>query len=116
MAAINAVHTDAADARDTDWSQIAQLYDRLYAVSPTPIVALNRAIAIAELDGPEVALSIVDPLPLRRLSRVARDPGGPAASPRQERRGASGVRRRHRREQNPAEKAYLARRRDQLSG
>jgi len=64
LAAINAVHTDARTAGDTDWGQIAALYNQLYAVSPSPIVALNRAVAIAELDGPEVALAEVDRLPL----------------------------------------------------
>ncbi|MGH3361727.1 MAG: RNA polymerase sigma factor [Nocardioides sp.] len=63
LAAINAVHTDARAAADTDWAQIATLYAQLYAVAPTPIVALNRAIAVAELDGPEVALAAVDRLP-----------------------------------------------------
>ncbi len=63
LAAINAVHTDAPTAADTDWSQIATLYSQLYAVAPTPVVALNRAIAVAELDGPEVALAEVDRLP-----------------------------------------------------
>jgi RNA polymerase sigma-70 factor (ECF subfamily) len=115
MAAINAVHTDAPDARDTDWSQIAQLYDQLYAVTPTPIVAMNRAIAIAELDGPEVALGIVDRLALdgyhawhatradllRRLGRSdeARSAYDAAIA----------------RSENDAEIAYLDRRRDQLS-
>ena len=64
QAAINAVHTDALDASMTDWSQIVQLYDQLLAVQPSPIVELNRAVAVAELDGPEVALSIVDRLDL----------------------------------------------------
>ncbi|TGN63179.1 RNA polymerase sigma factor [Nocardioides eburneiflavus] len=62
LAAINAVHTDAADARDTDWSQVAALYDQLVRLDPSPVVALNRAIAIAELDGPQVALALVDEL------------------------------------------------------
>jgi RNA polymerase sigma-70 factor (ECF subfamily) len=62
LAAINAVHTDAADARDTDWSQVAALYDQLVRLDPSPVVALNRAIAIAELDGPHVALALVDEL------------------------------------------------------
>jgi RNA polymerase sigma-70 factor (ECF subfamily) len=48
----------------TDWRQIVQLYDQLLALQPTPIVALNRAVAVAELDGPEVALAIVDRLDL----------------------------------------------------
>jgi RNA polymerase sigma-70 factor, ECF subfamily len=64
LAAINAVHTDAPVASDTDWSQIATLYSQLYAVSPSPIVALNRAVAVAELDGPAVALADVDRLDL----------------------------------------------------
>jgi RNA polymerase sigma-70 factor (ECF subfamily) len=64
QAAINAVHTDALDASMTDWSQVVQLYDQLLALQPSPIVELNRAVAVAELDGPEVALSIVDRLDL----------------------------------------------------
>jgi RNA polymerase sigma-70 factor (ECF subfamily) len=62
MAAISAVHTSARDVRDTDWSQVVALYDQLISVDPSPIVALNRAIAVAELDGPEVALAAVDRL------------------------------------------------------
>jgi RNA polymerase sigma-70 factor, ECF subfamily len=62
LAAINAVHTSARDIRDTDWSQVVALYDQLARVDPSPIVALNRAIAVAELDGPEVALAAVDRL------------------------------------------------------
>ena len=115
MAAINAVHTDASDARDTDWGQIAQLYDQLREVAPTPIVALNRAVAIAELDGPEVALAIVDRLDLdgyhawhatradllRRLGRSAEARAAYDAAIEAT--------------ENPAERAYLSRRRDQLS-
>jgi RNA polymerase sigma-70 factor (ECF subfamily) len=62
LAAINAVHTSARDARDTDWSQVVALYDQLIRLDPSPIVALNRAIAVAELDGPEVALAAVERL------------------------------------------------------
>src|SRR6478609_5027365 len=62
LAAINAVHTDAPAASDTDWSQVVALYDQLTRLDPSPIVALNRAIALAELDGPEVALAAVDRL------------------------------------------------------
>jgi RNA polymerase sigma-70 factor (ECF subfamily) len=62
LAAIGAVHTSARDIRDTDWSQIVALYDQLVRLDPSPIVALNRAIAVAELDGPEVALAAVDRL------------------------------------------------------
>jgi RNA polymerase sigma-70 factor (ECF subfamily) len=64
QAAIAAVHADARSAEATDWSQIVQLYDQLLALIPTPIVALNRAIAIAELDGPATALAIVDEIDL----------------------------------------------------
>ncbi|MBC7278460.1 RNA polymerase sigma factor [Nocardioides sp.] len=60
LAAINAVHTSVRDARDTDWSQIVALYDQLIRVDSSPIVRLNRAIAVAELDGPEVALAEID--------------------------------------------------------
>jgi RNA polymerase sigma-70 factor, ECF subfamily len=62
LAAISAVHTSARDMRDTDWSQVVALYDQLVRLDPSPIVALNRAIAVAELDGPEVALAAVDRL------------------------------------------------------
>jgi RNA polymerase sigma-70 factor, ECF subfamily len=116
LAAINAVHTSARDVRDTDWSQVVALYDQLVRIDPSPIVALNRAIAVAELDGPGVGLATVDRLEddlagyhayhatradlLRRLGH------------RQEARAAyetaielAG---------NTAETAYLARRRDQL--
>src|SRR5262249_23752433 len=59
LAAINAVHTSARHVRDTDWSQVVALYDQLVRLDPSPIIALNRAIAVAELDGPEVALAAV---------------------------------------------------------
>ena len=62
LAAINAVHTSVRDMRDTDWSQVVALYDQLGRLDPSPIVGLNRAIAVAELDGPEVALAAVDRL------------------------------------------------------
>ena len=64
QAAINAVHTDAPTAAGTDWRQIVQLYDQLLAIAPTPVVALNRAVAVAELDGPGAALADVDALDL----------------------------------------------------
>lgn len=116
LAAINAVHTSARVARDTDWSQVVALYDQLVRLDPSPIVALNRAIAVGELDGPAVALAAVDRLEarlagyhayhatradlLRRLdrtreSRAAYDRAIELAS-------------------NTAETAYLTRRRDQL--
>ncbi|MEU4250726.1 sigma-70 family RNA polymerase sigma factor [Amycolatopsis sp. NPDC026612] len=116
LAAINAVHTSARDVRDTDWSQIAALYDQLVRLDPSPIIALNRAIAIAELDGPEVALAAVDRLGdelagyhayhatradlLRRLGRS--EPSRAAYDKAIELAG------------NTAETASLIRRRDQL--
>ncbi len=116
LAAINAVHTSAHDVRDTDWSQVVALYDQLVRLDPSPIIALNRAVAVAETDGPEVALAAVDRLEdtlagyhayhatradlLRRLgcsqkSRAAYDKAIELAG-------------------NTAETAYLTRRRDQL--
>ncbi|WP_328610061.1 sigma-70 family RNA polymerase sigma factor [Amycolatopsis sp. NBC_00345] len=116
LAAINAVHTSARDGRDTDWSQVVALYDQLVRLDPSPIVALNRAIAVAEIDGPQVALAAVDRLEdklagyhayhatradlLRRLghsrqSRAAYDKAIELAG-------------------NTAETAHLTRRRDQL--
>ena len=64
QAAINAVHSDAATADDTDWGQILQLYDQLLVFAPTPVVRLNRAVALAEVDGPAVGLAAVDRLDL----------------------------------------------------
>jgi RNA polymerase sigma-70 factor (ECF subfamily) len=64
QAAINAVHSDAATAADTDWRQILQLYDHLLTLDPTPVVALNRAVAVAEVHGPAAALSAIDDLDL----------------------------------------------------
>lgn len=64
QAAINAVHADAATFADTDWAQIVALYDQLLALAPTPVVALNRAIAIGELQGPAAALALVEELDL----------------------------------------------------
>jgi RNA polymerase sigma-70 factor (ECF subfamily) len=64
QAAINAVHSDAPTAADTDWRQILQLYDQLLTITPSPVVALNRAIALAEIEGPEPALAIVNSLDL----------------------------------------------------
>jgi RNA polymerase sigma-70 factor (ECF subfamily) len=115
LAAINAVHTDARDVRDTDWSQVVALYDQLVRLDPSPIVRLNRAIAVAELDGPEVALAEVDGLPLEGyhalhatradlLRRLGRSEESRAAYDR-----AIGLAR------NSAETAYLIRRRDQLA-
>ena len=64
QAAVNAVHSDAPTASATDWRQILQLYDQLLALRPTPVVALNRAVAVAEVEGPAAALAAVEPLQL----------------------------------------------------
>jgi RNA polymerase sigma-70 factor, ECF subfamily len=64
QAAINAVHSDAGTTADTDWGQILQLYDQLLAVSPSPVVALHRSVALAELRGPAAALAATESLPL----------------------------------------------------
>ena len=64
QAAINAVHSDAPTAADTDWGQILALYDQLIAITPTPVVALNRCVAVAETRGPSLALELVDQLGL----------------------------------------------------
>jgi RNA polymerase sigma-70 factor (ECF subfamily) len=116
LAAINAVHTSARDARATDWSQVLALYDQLARLDSSPIVALNRAIAVAELDGPQVGLAAVDRLEdelsgyhlyhatradlLRRLGRNQKS--------REAYDQAIGL------AANTAEIAYLTRRRDQL--
>lgn len=64
QAAINAVHSDAPAAAATDWRQILQLYDQLSSLDPGPVVALNRAVAVAEVEGPRAALALVDGLAL----------------------------------------------------
>jgi RNA polymerase sigma-70 factor (ECF subfamily) len=64
QAAINAVHSDAANIEETDWRQILELYDQLIALAPTPTAALNRAVALAEVEGPYRALAAVDQLDL----------------------------------------------------
>jgi RNA polymerase sigma-70 factor (ECF subfamily) len=66
QAAINAVHSDAPAASATDWWQILRLYDQLLAITGSPVVALHRAVAVAEVEGPEAALGLVDALDLDR--------------------------------------------------
>jgi RNA polymerase sigma-70 factor, ECF subfamily len=66
QAAINAVHSDAPTAADTDWRQILTLYDQQLAIEPSPVVALHRAVALAELEGPQRALDTLDELDLDR--------------------------------------------------
>ncbi len=64
QAAINAVHSDAPAAAATDWWQILQLYNQLLSLAPSPVVALNRAVAVAEVEGPDAALTLIDGLDL----------------------------------------------------
>jgi RNA polymerase sigma-70 factor, ECF subfamily len=64
QAAINAVHSDAPTAADTDWGQVLQLYDQLLALAPGPVAALNRAVALAEVEGPGAALAVLEELRL----------------------------------------------------
>ncbi len=64
QAAINAVHHEAPVARATDWGQILRLYDQLLAIAPSPVVALHRAVAVAEVAGPEAALALLADLDL----------------------------------------------------
>jgi RNA polymerase sigma-70 factor (ECF subfamily) len=64
QAAINAVHSDALVASATDWWQILQLYNQLLELTPSPVVALNRAVAVAEVEGPDAGLTLVDGLDL----------------------------------------------------
>lgn len=68
QAAINAVHADAASTKQTDWSQILALYDQLLEIAPTPVIALNRAVAIGEVHGPAAALALVDQLDLEPIT------------------------------------------------
>jgi RNA polymerase sigma-70 factor (ECF subfamily) len=65
QAAINAVHSEARSAGITDWWQILQLYNQLMSLAPNPVVALNRAVVVAEVEGPDAALTLVDGLDLR---------------------------------------------------
>jgi RNA polymerase sigma-70 factor (ECF subfamily) len=114
QAAIQAVHSDAATAEDTDWRQVLALYDHLLAVAPTPVVELNRAVALAEVEGPAAALALLDGIDLPRhhllpavradlLRRLGRDPEAVAAYDAA--LALAG---------NAAERAFLARRRGEL--
>jgi RNA polymerase sigma-70 factor, ECF subfamily len=64
QAAINAVHSDAPQAAETDWAQILKLYDQLMAIAPNPVVALNRTVALAEVDSPKAAIKALDEIGL----------------------------------------------------
>ncbi|MFH0173681.1 RNA polymerase sigma factor [Streptomyces cacaoi] len=116
QAAIQAVHSDAPTAADTDWRQILRLYDQLMELAPSPVVALNRAVAVAETEGPGRALDLVDALDLdgyhvwhavradllRRLDRITEAAGAYEAALALS--------------ESPAERAFLERRRRALAG
>ncbi|MGC2486514.1 MAG: DUF6596 domain-containing protein [Acidimicrobiales bacterium] len=116
LAAINAVHTSARQSRDTDWSQIVALYDQLVQLDPSAIVSLNRAIAVGELDGPDVALAIIDRLDNELNGYHAFHAARADLLRRLGRREASSIAydRAIELTNNTAEVAYLTRRRDQL--
>lgn len=114
QAAINAVHSDAPTLAATDWRQVVALYDQLLALQPNPIVALNRAVAIAELDGPAPALALVDALDLdhhHRYHAVRADLLRRLDRPRE---AAAALERAIGGAANDVERAFLERRRDEL--
>ena len=115
QAAIQAVHGDAPNAAATDWLQILQLYDQLLAVAPSPVVALNRTVAVAEVEGPDAALALVNGLELGQyhlfhairadlLGRLGRNPEAAAAYDAAIARS-----------ENAAERKFLQRQRDALT-
>jgi RNA polymerase sigma-70 factor (ECF subfamily) len=116
-AAIAAVHAEAARAEDTDWRQIAALYERLHALHPSPVVALNRAVAVAMADGPAAALPLVDalaePLGDYHLWHAARADLLRRLGRRDEARAA--YEHAHARTHNEAERRFLARRLAELA-
>ncbi|ACQ82326.1 putative RNA polymerase, sigma-24 subunit, ECF subfamily [Beutenbergia cavernae DSM 12333] len=116
QAAIQAVHTDAPSAADTDWRQVVALYDQLLALTPSPVVELNRAVAVAEVDGPTTALALVEALTLERydvfhavrgdlLARLGRPAGAAEAYARAAELAG-----------NAAERTYLENARDAVVG
>jgi len=113
-AAIAWVHAKAGRAEDTAWPQIVALYDMLMAIRPSPVVSLNRAIAIAQLEGPEAGLQAIEAIEDRE--RLARYPFYPAALGELElRAGRPDPARRHFRDavrlaRNPAERRFLEQR------
>ena len=114
LAAVNAVHTDAARAEDTDWGQVLALYDQLYAVTPTPVVALNRAVALAEVEGPEAGLAVVDGLPLDGYHAFHATRADLLRRAGRAREAAAAYDRALELASNPAERTFLIRRRRSL--
>ncbi len=114
LAAVNAVHTDAARAADTDWGQVLALYDQLYAVTPTPVVALNRAVALAEVEGPEAGLAVVDGLPLDGYHPFHATRADLLRRAGRAREAAAAYDRALELATNPAERAFLTRRRTSI--
>ena len=116
QAAINAVHSDAATAAETDWGQILTLYDQLMAMAPTPVVALNRAVALAEVDGPRGRIGRHRRARPRRLPPLPRHPRRPAGAAGRRAGAAAAYDAALALTGNEAERASLRRRRRSASG
>ncbi|MBO0689429.1 MAG: RNA polymerase sigma factor, partial [Candidatus Dormibacteraeota bacterium] len=116
QAAINAVHSDAPTADATDWRQILQLYDQLEAVAPSPVVALHRAVAVAEVEGPEAGLAIVATLDLERYGSFHSVRADLLRRLGRAEEAADAYRAAITCTQNRAEREFLARRRAEVSG
>lgn len=114
QAAIAAVHSDAPTAADTDWRQVLALYDQLLAVAPTPVVTLNRAVAVAEVDGPEAALEAVDALALDRYHLLHATRGDLLTRLGRTDEAAAAFTRARELTENQVEQAYLDRRLTEL--
>ena len=116
QATINAVHSEALTAADTDWAQIVRIYDHLLAVAPSPVVALNRAVAVAEVDGPAAALALVDELDLDGYHLVHATRADLLARLGRVAESASAYERAESLATNAAEQRFLRERRAALSG
>jgi len=116
QAAINAVHADAGTAAETDWRQILTLYNQLMAVAPTPVVALNRAVAVAEIDGPGAALGLVDGLDLSRYHLFHATRGDLLRRLGRREEAADAYAAALALTQNAAERDFLENRRDEVAG
>jgi RNA polymerase sigma-70 factor (ECF subfamily) len=116
QATINAVHSEAVTAADTDWGQIVRIYDHLLAIAPSPVVALNRAVAVAEVDGPAAALALVDELDLDGYHLVHATRADLLARLGRVAESASAYERAESLATNAAEQRFLRERRAALSG
>lgn len=116
QATINAVHSEAVTSADTDWAQIVRIYDHLLAIAPSPVVALNRAVAVAEVDGPAAALALVDELDLDGYHLVHATRADLLARLGRVAESASAYERAESLATNAAEQRFLRERRAALSG